>query len=68
MHYYKKCVLTFIACFNVHALLWPSTSSFFFFWPLVLKRLCIPALKKRTKFGHQFNIPFVSFNTAFKNK
>ena len=44
----KKDVFTFTTCFNVHALLLPSTSPFFFFWPLILKRLCIVALNDAT--------------------
>ena len=43
----KKSFFTFITCFNDLALLRLSTSSFLFFWPLFLKRWCIPAIKDR---------------------
>ena len=41
----KKSIFTLITCFNVQVLIWPSTSSFFFFWPLTLKRLYLPDLE-----------------------
>ena len=37
-------VFMFVTCFNIQALLWPSTLFFFIFWLLILKRLCIPGL------------------------
>ena len=41
----KKSVFAFIKCFKVHALIWHSTLSFFFFGGvLTLKKLCIPAV------------------------
>ena len=61
----KNNVFTSKTCFNIHALLWPSILSFFFFWPPYLEKVVHPCfIAQNFSIYNNPCFPFVCFRST----